>query len=273
MHKNIFSILFLLLANCLLAQELTIVSWNISNFGRTRIEKYQNIDEFAKILRDADLILIQEIVAKDPAGARAVALLADELNRTGSSWDYVVSEPTKLTSPQMKERYAFIWKRSKLKLAAGPFLISAVESIAYREPFLAEFNVDGNKLVVLNYHSRKYNDNPEIEIKPISEYLLKVDSGNRILAGDFNLSEDHEVFNRMYNENFSHALTNQGTTLKKKCVGGNYLNHSIDNFYYRLSDFKMVETGIIDIIQDCDLLLTKRYSLSDHVPIFMKISY
>ena len=273
MRKNIFSVLFLLLANCVLAQELTIVSWNISNFGRTRIEKYQNIDEFAKILRDADLILIQEIVAKDPAGARAVALLADELNRTGSSWDYVISEPTKLTSSQMKERYAFIWKKNKLELNARPFLISALESIAFREPFLAEFKVDGNTLVVLNYHSRKFYDNPEIEIEPISEYLLNINSSNRILAGDFNLSEDHEVFTRLYNENFSHALTNQGTTLKKKCVDGNYLNHSIDNFYYRMSDFEMVETGIIDIVEDCDRLLTKRYSLSDHVPIFMKISY
>jgi hypothetical protein len=44
---------------------------------------------------------------------QAVARLSDELNRTGSKWDYIISDPT--SSSHIKERYAFIWKTNKLK--------------------------------------------------------------------------------------------------------------------------------------------------------------
>jgi hypothetical protein len=48
------------------------------------------------------------------AGYGVQARLADELNRTGSKWDYIISDPTS-SSPYKTERYAFIWKTNKLK--------------------------------------------------------------------------------------------------------------------------------------------------------------
>ncbi len=51
-------------------------------------------------------------------GAQAVARLADELNRKGTKWDYVISDPTS-SSAYKTERYAFIWKTSKVTIPFG----------------------------------------------------------------------------------------------------------------------------------------------------------
>lgn len=60
---------------------ITLVSWNIRHLGRTKTE--DDIYQIATLLRDFDIVAIQEVVAKDPAGAQAVAKIADELNRMG----------------------------------------------------------------------------------------------------------------------------------------------------------------------------------------------
>jgi deoxyribonuclease-1-like protein len=86
---------------------LKIASWNIQDLGRSK--NAEEINSIAKILRNFDLVAIQEVVAKDPAGAQAVTKIVDELNRMGSKWDYQISNPTKSPSVYMSERYAFLW--------------------------------------------------------------------------------------------------------------------------------------------------------------------
>jgi hypothetical protein len=75
-----------------------------------------NLTKLSTILpiRDYDIIAVQEVVAG--YGVQAVARLSDELNRTGSKWDYIISDPTS-SSPYKTERYAFIWKTTNLNKA------------------------------------------------------------------------------------------------------------------------------------------------------------
>ena len=68
--------------------ELTLVSWNIRDFGKTK--SAEELDQIAEIVRAADILAIQEVVA-GYGGAQAVARLAAILNRKGSKWDYVIS--------------------------------------------------------------------------------------------------------------------------------------------------------------------------------------
>ncbi len=68
----------------------------------------------AELVRDADIVAIQEVVA-GYGGAQAVARLVDNLNRKGAKWDYVISDPT--NSPKyVTERYAFIWKTKNINI-------------------------------------------------------------------------------------------------------------------------------------------------------------
>ncbi|MCB9349603.1 MAG: hypothetical protein H6573_19130 [Lewinellaceae bacterium] len=95
-----------------------LLSWNLRDFSKTK--NARELEWISKIIKDFDLVAIQEVVA-GKGGARAVALLADELNRTGAKWDYRISNPTQ--SPSYKtERYAFLWKTGKVKIVGSPWL-------------------------------------------------------------------------------------------------------------------------------------------------------
>jgi deoxyribonuclease-1-like protein len=237
------------------------LSWNIQKLGKTKSP--EEIAQMAQILKDYDIVAIQEVVGVDTGGAQAVALLADELNRKGAKWDYVISDKTE--SPEYKtERYAFLWKTSKVKAIGRGKLLSLSETV-YREPFLMTFEIDQKRIHILNYHSRKFDDQPETEIKEVVDWVLRQD-GNVILAGDFNVSEKASVFNRLYQNAFQAALQNTPTTLKKTCKEGVYTHHAIDNIFYNTHFIKKTYSGVVDFVKSCEKLEEARL-LSDHLPV------
>lgn len=246
----------------------SLASWNIRDLGRTK--NSEEIALIAGIIKDFDIVLIQEIVGKDPAGIQAVAKIIDELNRSGSKWDYYVSNPTKSPSAKMSERYGFLWKTSKISVKGKPYLDSKLEQLCYREPYIGIFNLKSQSKIItlVNYHSRKHNDNPEEEIIHLKNYKERLQTENIIIAGDFNLDEREPVWNSFYNNGFINALENTPTTLKTKCKSENYLNHSIDNIFYTQS-IRVIESGSVDFVKNCDNLSRAR-TLSDHLPIYIK---
>src|SRR5690554_4460363 len=176
------------------SETVSLVSWNIQDLGRSKSS--ESIYEIANILRDFDVVAIQEVVAKDPAGAQAIAKIADELNRMGAKWDYQISNPTKSPSVYMSERYAFLWKTSKVNMVHRAYLDDELKDLCYREPYIGAFRVKGKneQFYVVNYHSRKYNDKPEEEIIHFINYPERLVSDKILIAGDFNLNERHDVW-------------------------------------------------------------------------------
>lgn len=251
-------------------KQLTLVSWNIQHLGRSKTE--EEIWEMAQILRHYDMVAIQEVVAKDPAGAQAVARLADALNRMGFKWDYQVSNPTKSPSVYISERYAFLWKTSRVTIQNRAFLDSEKEEHFYREPYIAAFKPKGvNKtFYVANYHSRKHNDKPQEEIIHLLDYPDRWDTPYFLIAGDFNTRETDPVWKPFYNKGYKSALKNVRTTLKMKCKDGVYVNHPIDNIYYT-PGIKRHQANSIDFVGSCGNLKHAR-GISDHLPIFMAFS-
>ncbi|WP_179352192.1 endonuclease/exonuclease/phosphatase family protein [Winogradskyella vidalii] len=247
---------------------LKISSWNIRDLGRTKDDK--ELLEIANIIKEFDLVAIQEVVAKDPAGAQAVAKIADELNRMGFKWDYRISNPTKSPSVYISERYAFLWKTSKVNLIGRTYLDSELEDTIHREPYIGKFHIknETQPFYAINFHSRKHNDNPEDEIIFFKEYTKRLHSDHIVILGDFNLSETHDVWNNFYNTGYKSALKNTKTTLKIKCRYGNYLNHPIDNIYYA-KGITAIDSGSKDFVGSCDNLEASR-TLSDHLPVFLE---
>jgi len=248
---------------------LKIVTWNIRDLGRSK--DAAELIEIAKILRDYDLVAIQEVVAKDPAGAQAVAKIVDELNRMGSKWDYRISDPTKSPSVYMSERYAFLWKTSKVSLLTSAYLDKDLEEECVREPFIGKFQLKKGTtpFYVVNFHSRKFSDHPENEIKFFKNYPEKLQSNRVFILGDFNLDEHHMVWDGLYELGFKSAVENTKTTLKMTCKDGIYLNHSIDNIYYNSSMVQIVHSDHVDFVKTCENLKFAR-TLSDHLPVYLE---
>lgn len=247
---------------------VSIASWNIRHLGRTKTA--DDIYQIANLMRNFDIVAIQEVVAKDPAGAQAVARIADELNRMGFQWDYQVSDPTKSPSVYISERYAYLWKPSRVTMVGRAKLDKELEELCYREPFVAEFRPKGKKesFYIINYHSRKHDDKPEEEIIHFIDYPERLNSDRILIAGDFNLSETHAIWRPFYRIGFKNALRNQKTTLKTKCKDNDYLSHPIDNIYYT-SGIRKLTASSIDFIETCGNLQRAR-EISDHLPVFME---
>ena len=268
--KIVFCWLILFIINPPLEAQVSLVSWNISDFGKTRDEI--EIKAIAQIVRDFDIVAIQEVVAIDPGGAKAVARLADQLNRMGAKWDYRISDPTESPGKRM-ERYAYLWKTSKVNLVGRPWLEKNFEPTIYREPYLARFKKGGNTILVVNYHSRSYRDNPQQEIGCFQKYPELYPNDILLFAGDYNTNCHDKVFQPLYSLGFKPNLVGQKTTLKRKCgTNGAYLNHPIDYILYNKNELKLIDAGVLDFVNDCTLLPQARM-LSDHLPVWIEIGF
>jgi endonuclease/exonuclease/phosphatase family metal-dependent hydrolase len=241
-----------------------LISWNIRDFGKTKSS--DELEKIAEIVRDTDILAIQEVVA-GYGGAQAVAKLSDILNRKGSKWDYVISNPTN-SSKYVTERYAFVWKTKHIKIKNRGWLLDELNSQIDREPFLLNFYLDQQKFTVINFHSRPHDKNPEIEIEFLSRFAVDSLATPLIIAGDFNVDEKEPVFDPLKSKGYNSTITAQKTTLKKTCKRGNYLNYPIDNIFYS-SDVKKVDGGVLDFVRLCDRLEQAR-KLSDHLPVFLR---
>ena len=170
MIRIIFFSFFLIKAIFSYAQHDTIqlISWNIKDFGKTK--NTAELEQIADIVKDADIVAIQEVVA-GYGGAQAVAKLSDILNRKGAKWDYIVSDPTK-SSKYLTERYAYVWKTKNIKIKNRGKLIDTLKNLIEREPHVVDFYFKRKKITVINYHSIPFTKNPRDEITALTNYIL-----------------------------------------------------------------------------------------------------
>ncbi|WP_203256335.1 endonuclease/exonuclease/phosphatase family protein [Hyunsoonleella ulvae] len=247
-------------------ENITLISWNIQDFGKTKSS--EELDEIAEIVRHVDIIAIQEVVA-GYGGAQAVAKLTDILNRKGNAWDYAISNPTS-SSKYVTERYAFIWKNKHIKIKNRGRLVTELDTLIDREPFLLDFYVNKKQFSIINFHSRPYNKDPESEIKALASFVSDFSRRPLIVTGDFNANDTKPVFDNFKSIGLTPAINNQKTTLKKTCKQNKYLNHSIDNIFSS-KEVNKIESKVIDFVKFCENL-EKARKLSDHLPVFLKFS-
>ena len=204
-------LLFLLFITTTLFSQPKLLSWNIENFGQSKSN--QEISFIANTLRDYDIVAIQEVVAGD-GGAQAVAKLADELNRKGTKWDYVISDPTS-SSAYKTERYAFLWKTSKIKKIGKAWLEKRYHLEIDREPYFCTFQYESKQFTVVNFHAITKSKQPETEIKYFKFLPDEYPTLNLLFVGDFNCPQSHTVFNPLKKMGYKSILINQKTSLKK----------------------------------------------------------
>jgi endonuclease/exonuclease/phosphatase family metal-dependent hydrolase len=264
--KFLLSLLLLFLASFAFAQT-KLLSWNIANLGKSKSE--ETITYIAKTLKDYDIIAIQEVVA-GYGGVQAVARLADALNRKGAKWEYVISDPTS-GSAHKTERYAYIWKTSKIKKIGNAWLEKKYHLEIDREPYFCTFQYKKKQFTLVNFHAITKKNQPETEIKYFKFLPDEYPSLNLIFTGDFNCPQSHTVFNPLKKMGFRSVLVDQKTSLKQECKKEICLASEFDNIYYKTSAIKFLNSGIISFYKNFDSLKEARI-ISDHIPIWFEFS-
>ena len=259
--------LFLLLFSTSLFSQPKLLSWNIENLGKSKSN--QEITFIANTINDYDIVAIQEVVA-GYGGAQTVAKLADELNRKGAKWDYVISDPTS-SSAYKTERYAFLWKTKKIKKIGNAWLEKKYHLEIDREPYFCTFEYENKQFTLANFHAITKNRQPETEIKFFKFLPEEYPNLNLIFVGDFNCPQSHTVFNPLRKMGYQSILINQKTSLKKECKNGNCLASEFDNMFYNAAKIKIINAGVISFYKNFNSLKEAR-TISDHIPIWMEFS-
>ena len=264
--KRLCLFLFLLLFSSLQAQT-KILSWNLENFGKSKSDIA--IAFVVHTLKDYDLIAIQEVVA-GYGGAQAIALLADELNRTGTKWDYTISGPTS-SSAYKTERYAFLWKTSQVKKIGKAWLEKKYHLEIDREPYYCTFESKEKQFTVVNFHAITKSMQPETEIKYFKFLPDEYPDLNLIFVGDFNCPQSHTVFNPLKKMGYQSVFKNQKTSLKKACKMDLCLASEFDNIWYNATKININRAAPILFYMAFTTLKEAR-SISDHIPIWIEFS-
>lgn len=246
-------------------EQVSICSWNIQNFGKSKSDK--EIGFIARTINRFDIVALQEVVS-GPEGPKAVAKLLDALSRKGFKWDYAVSPVVSSDNPYQRERYAFLWKPSRVKTPGKAFLDRFYAAQIEREPYLLTFQRGQSQFTLANYHAPPKNKNPEAEIKYFKSYPDLYKSHNMIFCGDFNLPESHSVFNPLKKIGYAPALVGQKTTLRQKCLADGCLASQYDNFFFEGKSVVVAVAGVVHFYRHFSAIKKAR-EISDHLPVYI----
>lgn len=249
---------------------ISICTWNLENFGYSKNKN--QIDFIANIISNNDIIAIQEVSGKS-GGADAVIRLAYSLDSICKDchWDYSISLLTTGHSHQ-RERYAYLWKRSRVSHIGLGWLDQKYSDSIEREPFLATFEVGKKKFTLVNFHAIPKSRQPETEIKYLKNFPKEYSNKHLIFLGDFNISYTHSVFNPLKKQGYRPALIDQKTTLRQKCINGDCLASKYDNILYPSQYIKSVSCDIIHFYRNFNGNMKNARKISDHVPVVFKFS-
>jgi deoxyribonuclease-1-like protein len=248
--------------------QITLCSWNLENFGKSKSDSEMVF--IARTLKDFDVVAVVEVVAGD-GGAKAVARLADDLNRTGNKWDYTISDPTLSSSPSKTERYAFIWKTSKVKLVGKAWLEQKYKLEIEREPYLATFDANGKEFTVATFHAITKSAQPEKEIKYFKLLPEEYPGKTLLFCGDFNCPESHTVFIPLKEMRYKPVFQKQKTSLKLECKNGECLASEFDNIFYDANKIQFQKSAVVQFYKKFPTLKEARM-VSDHCPVYFEFS-
>lgn len=251
------------------SETYSIVSWNLNNFGYSKNDN--KVDFIANTIHDFDIVALQEVVGKS-GGADAVIRLVHQLNEICEEckWDYDISKLTSGTS-QKRERYAFLWKGSKVKRVGLGHLEANYEQEIEREPFLLTFQtLTKSEFTLVNFHALPKASQPETEIKYF-KFLPDLYPHNLLIfLGDFNIPQSHSVFNPLKKMGYKPALVGQKTSLRQKCINGDCLASEYDNIFYPEKDIIIKNSGVIHFYKEFKNDMKEARKISDHVPVYLE---
>ena len=247
---------------------IKLAAFNLQIFGTTKASKPEVMGVLSKIIRNYDVIAVQEI--RD-SSQTALPLLRDAVNTMGSpQYDYVVSE--RLGRTASKEQYAYLYNTQTMQVMGTPYTYPDTVDIFQREPYVSEFKAkNGNfDFVLITIHTdpdtatQEINDLPKVIEDAKSKYQGE---GDFIVLGDLNA--DCGYFNEnsqspLRSSEYFWVINNSVDTTTK----------STDCTYDRIiisnpakTDFTG-EAGVFRFDMAYNLTYDNTIAVSDHYPVY-----
>jgi deoxyribonuclease-1-like protein len=165
---------------------VSIAAFNIQIFGQTKSQKEDVMAVLAKIMREFDIVLIQEI--RD-ASEQTIPNFVEEINQfEGPQYSFVRSERLGRTSS--KEAYAYVYNTETIQFIQGSdYVYNDVNDVFEREPYIAGFKAGNFDFVLVGIHTKPddaYNEIGNLTLVVSSIQTRNPNEKDVIVMGDFN---------------------------------------------------------------------------------------
>lgn len=165
-------------------QSITIASWNLKNIGKTKFNDPARIDIIINILKNYDIIAIQEV--KDIT-LQLPQQLIDKMNMDGSNYKVVASDRV---GRNVFEQYLFVYDDDKIDAIPGTEGYGIEPNDEFeREPYYAMFRAGNFDFYLFTIHTKPSavaTEIPALRTAYIDLQNNTPDENDIILLGDFN---------------------------------------------------------------------------------------
>ena len=163
-----------------------IAAFNIQIFGQAKSQKEDVMSVLTKIVREFDIVLIQEV--RD-ASEQTIPNFVEEINQLeGPQYSFVRSE--RLGRTTSKEAYAYLYNTQTVQFIQGSdFVFNDVADVFEREPYIASFKIGNFDFVLIGIHTKPddaYNEIGNLTLVVSSIQASKPEEKDIIVMGDFN---------------------------------------------------------------------------------------
>ena len=116
---------------------IIVGSFNMQRLGPSKLADPWVMERFAEIIRQYDVIALQEITSSDQ---RTLPILVQEINRNGAHYSYTISPRIGRPSTGYFEQYGYIFDTSRIQSSSEVCYVVADEAdVLHREPFCGRF--------------------------------------------------------------------------------------------------------------------------------------
>lgn len=252
------------------ADKIRIASYNIQVFGITKEAKVGVMQVLAEIVRQFDVIAIQEIRCSDQQLlTRFMALI----NQHGHAYDYVIGP--RLGRTVSKEQYAFIYDTTRLTVDQRSIqTVDDPDDLLHREPLITRFVFNqlpagqGFSFTLINMHTDPDEAGEEVDV--LDDVFLSARADGRyeedvILLGDLNV--DHTRLGQLGGvPGIICTVHGEATNTAR--------SRSYDNIVFdpaATSEYTG-RAGVLDVQRVFGLTDQQAKEVSDHLPVWAEFS-
>lgn len=130
------------------ADRIKIASFNIQIFGQSKIKNQEIMKTISRIVKEYDLIAIQEVRSKKQD---IIPALLSYVNDADTNYDYIISK--RLGTTNIKEQYAFVYNTKTVSfIPNSSYTVRDSQDLFEREPFVASFRSGNFDFIIINNH-------------------------------------------------------------------------------------------------------------------------
>lgn len=245
---------------------IRIASYNIQVFGVTKLGKPAVVDVLAQVVRNFDIVAIQEVRAKDDT---VLPQFVAAVNADGSRYDFVIGP--RLGRTVSTEQYAFVYDTDRIELDRSSVgtMVDA-QDLLHREPLVARFRARVGAVGVpfsfwlMNIHTDPDEVASEVDaLADAFQVMLTAhpDEDDVILLGDLNAS-DQQLGRLGQVPGIMCVVTGITTNTRRTETYDNLLFQR-----YATTEFTG-RWGVVDVQSVFGLTLEQALEVSDHLPVW-----